>query len=80
MLLNNKATDWFAVKSGVKQGCIISPILFLVAIDWVMKKTISDKKRGITWSMFTTSKICIPKITTHLEVQTIQPEDKNKAV
>lgn len=54
MLLNNKATDWFAVKSGVRQGCIISPILFLVAIDWVMRKTISDKKRGITWSMFTT--------------------------
>jgi hypothetical protein len=47
MLLNNKATstDWFAVKSGVRQGCIILPILFLVAIDWVMRKTISDKKK-----------------------------------
>ncbi|XP_076101178.1 uncharacterized protein LOC143070963 [Mytilus galloprovincialis] len=47
-------TDWFEVQSGVRQGCIISPILFLVAIDWVMRKTTSDKKRGITWSMFTT--------------------------
>ena len=26
----------------------------MVAIDWVMRKTTSDKKRGITWSMFTT--------------------------
>ena len=55
MLLNNKATDWFAVKSWVRQGYIISLILFLIAIDWVMRKIISDKqKRCITWSMFTT--------------------------
>ena len=52
LLLNNKATDSFAVKSGVRQGCIISPILFLVAIDWVMRKTTSDRSRGITWGMF----------------------------
>ena len=24
------------------------------AIDWVMRKTISDKKRGTTWSMLIT--------------------------
>ena len=50
--LNNKETDYFAVKSGVRQSCIISPILFLISIDWVMKKTTSDSKRGITWSLF----------------------------
>ncbi|XP_071123117.1 uncharacterized protein [Mytilus edulis] len=54
VILNNKEIDWFEVQSGVRQGCIISPILFLVAIDLVMRKTTSDKKRGITWSMFTT--------------------------
>ena len=54
VLLNNKTTEWFAVKSGVRQGCIISPILFLVVIDWVMRKTTSDQRRGITWSMFST--------------------------
>ena len=53
VLLNNKETDWFTVNPGVRQGCIISPILFLIAIDWVMKKTI-ESKRGITWSIFTT--------------------------
>ena len=30
-----------------------TPILFLIAIDWVIKKT-TDSKRGITWSIFTT--------------------------
>ena len=47
VLLNNKETDWFTVNSGVRQGCIISPILFLIAIDRVMRKT-TDSKRGIT--------------------------------
>ena len=53
VLLNNKETDWFTVNSGVRQGCINLPILFLIAIDWVMRKT-TDSKRGITWSIFTT--------------------------
>lgn len=45
---------WFSVDSGVRQGCIISPILFLVAIDWVMRKTTIDQNRGIQWTMFST--------------------------
>ena len=36
----------------MRQGCVISPILFLVAIDWVMRNTISDKSRGIQWTLF----------------------------
>ena len=28
-----KLTDWFSVRSGVRQGCVLSPMLFLVAID-----------------------------------------------
>ena len=45
-------SDWFQVKSGVRQGCILSPILFLVVIDWTMRKTTSDKPRGIQWNLF----------------------------
>jgi len=50
---NNTLTDWFSVDSGVRQGCILSPILFIVAIDWIMRRTTSDKPRGIQWTMFT---------------------------
>jgi len=49
---DGKHSDWFQVKTGVRQGCIISPLLFLVVIDWVMKKATSDKPRGITWNVF----------------------------
>ena len=29
-------SDWFTVKAGVKQGCVISGFLFLLVIDWSM--------------------------------------------
>ncbi|KAJ8356898.1 hypothetical protein SKAU_G00196920 [Synaphobranchus kaupii] len=53
VITNGNLTDWFPVKSGVRQGCIISPILLLIAIDWSMRKTTSDKPRGIQWTLFT---------------------------
>ena len=49
---NNLLTDWFHIRSGVRQGDILSPILFLITIDWVMRKTTEDKRRGIQWGLF----------------------------
>ena len=42
------------VKSGVRQGCVMSSLLFIIAIDWVMKRTTEDHSRGIRWSIFST--------------------------
>jgi uncharacterized membrane protein YhdT len=37
-------SDWFIVETGVKQRCVISPILFCIAIDWIMKNLwVNDK-------------------------------------
>ena len=41
------------IKSGVKQGCMISQFLFLLCLDWVVMKATADKRRGIRWN-FTT--------------------------
>ncbi|PIK46699.1 hypothetical protein BSL78_16437 [Apostichopus japonicus] len=46
-------TEWFHVTSTVKQGCVKSGFLFLLAIDWVMKRVLSGERRGIRWR-FTT--------------------------
>ena len=48
-------TEWFQVKSGVKQGCNMSGFLFLLVIDWIMKKATADNSTGIRWKF--TSKL-----------------------
>ena len=39
---------------GVRQGCVMSGFLFIIAIDWIMRNTTKDLKRGIIWK-FTSS-------------------------
>ena len=34
-----RLTESFQVKTGVRQGCLLSLFMFLVAIDWIMKTT-----------------------------------------
>ena len=46
-------TDWFEVKSGVKQGCNMSGFLFLLVIDWVMRRSVEGARTGIRWKMTT---------------------------
>ena len=39
-------TEWFEVKSGVKQGCDMSGFLFLLVIDWMMRRTVAHALGG----------------------------------
>ncbi len=34
-----KLTKPFTVTTGVRQGCMLSPMIFLMVIDWIMLKT-----------------------------------------
>ena len=40
-------SDWFMIKSRLKQGFEMSGFLFLLCLDWVMRKAPTDKRRGI---------------------------------
>ena len=45
-----KLTDTFQVQTGVRQGCLLSPTIFLLVVDWIMKQTKTNKKTGIQWT------------------------------
>ena len=50
VICGSNLTDQFSIKSGVRQGCILSPILFCLCIDWMMKRVTAIEKRGIKWT------------------------------
>jgi hypothetical protein len=51
ILHEGKLTDYIEITNGVKQGCILSPIIFLLVLDNVMRKALGNTKMGIQWGM-----------------------------
>ena len=41
--------EWCDIKTGVKQGCNMSGFLFLIIMDWVMRRTDGNGENGIRW-------------------------------
>ena len=50
VIYENQLMEPFKIKTGVKQGCILSPFQFIMAVDWLMKTTTKGKPRGIRWT------------------------------
>ncbi|VDP66889.1 unnamed protein product [Schistosoma curassoni] len=43
-------TNEYQVRIEVRQDCIVSPFLFLLVVDWIMKTSTSEGKHGIQWT------------------------------
>ena len=49
VIQTRELTPPFSLKTGVRQGCILSPMLFLLVIDWTMTTTTEGSRTGIQW-------------------------------
>jgi hypothetical protein len=47
---SGKLTSPFEVKTGVKQGYMLSPTIFLMLIEWIKRQTTIDNNMGIQWT------------------------------
>ena len=41
-----EATDWFQIRKGVRQGCILSPCLFNLYAEYIMRTAILDEEQA----------------------------------
>ena len=53
MIHDGALTDSFLVNSGVTQGCLLPPLLFLLSLDWVTKESLAGRRLGIRWTLLT---------------------------
>ena len=52
ILNEGQLTDSFEIKTGVKQGCLLLPLLFILALDWLLKEVTRGKRNGIQWNLW----------------------------
>ena len=51
--VGNTSNTSFIVKSGVRQGCVMSSILFIISVDWILRSSLTGGNTGIRWTLFT---------------------------
>ena len=51
VLHEGEMTGSFSMNTGVRQGCLLSPLLFLMALDWVSRQAFGDNKTGIQFTL-----------------------------
>jgi hypothetical protein len=68
---------FFNVKTEVRQGCVMSAVLYNVVIDWVMRKTSDDSPQGVRWSF---SLRCSLTIHPHIQEKTDKLQTYGKQV
>jgi hypothetical protein len=37
--VGNEVSSWFCIKSGAKQGCVLSPFIWIILMNFVLRST-----------------------------------------
>lgn len=45
--IDNEETEWIEIKRGVRQGCILSPILYNIYSEEIVQEVLDNRKEGI---------------------------------
>jgi hypothetical protein len=51
ILHERKLTDYIEITHGVRQVCTLSPIIFLLVLDDVMRNLLENRMGGVQWAM-----------------------------
>ena len=49
VILKKGVSDFFELQTGVRQGCMLSPLVFLILIDYIVKIANESLRGGIQW-------------------------------
>jgi hypothetical protein len=51
VLHNGQLTNPFTTVPGVRQGCLLSAIIFLIVLGEVLKRSLDGRRRGFEWKL-----------------------------
>ena len=49
--LSTTASCQSHLNTGVRQGCLLPPMIFIMVVDWIMREVESQGKTGIQWTL-----------------------------
>ena len=78
-----KLSSEFSVETGVRQGCLLSPLIFILSIDWIMKHA-ETRNSGLQWTLtsqlhdldFADDVVLIASTFAHLQQKTSKVEEE----
>ena len=52
VVYGGQLSDHFEFKTGVHQECLLSPFLFALVVDWILRTSAVGRRNGIQWTLW----------------------------